>query len=186
MQKYFFLLLLLFPAFSHGQQPVSDSNFIFWNKERPLQLNDFKIKVGRISNSYSFAQYSMDYKIGGALAFGLPKDYKRKIRNYFIKSASWIDTSYNVEASIRYQQTLFNLAEVYTREFRKNIYEYRKKIAWGKVKPEDLNSQSVTNFSNRRVQYDTATNFGTIADKQKAWEIIIEKELDDSKEFAAD
>jgi hypothetical protein len=36
------------------------------------------------------------------------------------------------------------------------------------------------------VQYDTATNFGTITGKQKEWEILIAKELDDLKAFSAD
>ena len=170
------------PMVSFGQKSPSDTNYIFWNKDRRLQKDDFQIKVGNISSSYSFGQYGFDYSIP---QFGLPKDYKNKIRNYFIKSASWLDTSYDIATSIKYQQTLFDLAEVYIRQFRKSVYENRKKIAWGKVKIDELNSQATTAFSKRRVQYDTAANFGTITDKQEEWEILIAKELDSLKQFSA-
>ena len=79
----------------------------------------------------------------------------------------------DVRTSIRYQQTLFDLAEIHVRHFRKSVYDNRKKIIWGKLKIDELNSHAMTAFSNKRVQYDTTTNFGTIADKQKEWEVII-------------
>jgi len=186
MQKIILFLIVLMPLFSFGQQSSLDSNFIFWSKERRLQESDFHIKVGPISNSYSFAQYSFDYNLIGTFTFGIPKDYKKRIRIYFIKSASWLDTTYDVNISIQYQQTLFDLAEVYARQFRKSVYENRRKIAWGKIKIKELSSQALTNFSNRRVQYDTETNFGTITDKQKDWESAIEKELEELKEFFTD
>ena len=44
----------------------------------------------------------------------------------------------------------------------------------------------MTAFSNRRVQYDFAANFGTIADKQKEWEILIANELDKLKDFSSE
>lgn len=178
-----FAILICLTALS--QNSITDSNYIFWSKERRLNRNDFQIKVAHVASSYSYAQYSFDYKINGAL-FGLPKDYKKKIRNYFIKSASWIDTSYDVSTSIRYQQTLFDLAEIYVREFRKLIYTNRKKITWGKLKIDELNAEAMTAFSNRRVQYDFATNFGSIADKQKEWEILVANDLDKLKDFSSE
>ena len=175
--------LIAYNAFS--QNANTDTNYIFWSKDRKLNQEDFKIKVANVANSYSYAQYSFDYKVNSAL-FGLPKDYKKKIRNYFIKSASWINTTFSVTTSIKYQQTLFDLAEIYVRGFRKSIYANRKKMAWGKLKIDELNAQAMTAFSNRRVKYDLATNFGRIDDKQKEWEISISKELDDLKDFSSE
>ena len=42
----------------------------------------------------------------------------------------------------------------------------------------------MTDFSNRRVSYDRETNFGRISDKQAVWELQIQKELNELKEFA--
>jgi amino acid transporter len=61
------------------------------------------------------------------------------------------------------------------------VCENNKNLAWGKVKIDALNSQAMTAFSNRRVQYDTATNFGTITEKQNEWEILIAKEPESLK-----
>jgi hypothetical protein len=186
IKKTVLILYFLFPILSFAQRSTADTNYVFWSKDRRLQQSDFKIKVAHISSMYSFAQYSLDYKLNGTFAFGLPKDYKKKIRNYFIKNASWLDTTFDVNTSIRYQQTLFDLAEIHVRYFRKSVYDNRKKIAWGKVKIDELNSQAMTAFSNRRVQYDIATNFGAVADKQKEWEILITKELEQLKVFSVD
>ncbi len=51
---------------------------------------------------------------------------------------------------------------------------------------EELNSQVMTDFSKRRVQYDLATDFGEILDKQIEWENIISKELEELKDFSAE
>lgn len=178
-----FAILICLNALS--QNSITASNYIFWSKERRLNRDDFQIKVAHVASSYSYAQYSFDYKLNGAL-LGLPKDYKKKFRNYFIKSASWIDTSYDVSTSIRYQQTLFDLAEIYVREFRKLIYTNHKKITWGKLKIDEINAEVMTAFSNRRIKYDFATNFGTSADKQKEWELLIATELDKLKDFSSE
>jgi hypothetical protein len=44
----------------------------------------------------------------------------------------------------------------------------------------------ITDFANRRVQYDSETNFGMAADRQKEWEIQIAKELDELDEYSAE
>ena len=180
------ILTFFISTFLFGQKSAADSNYVFWSKDRRLQQSDFKIKVGPVASSYSFAQYSFDYNVIAPFTFGLPKNNKKKIRNYFIKSASWLDTTYDVTTSIKYQQTLFDLAEIHVRHFRKSVYDNRKKISWGKLKIDELNSQAMTEFSNRRVQYDIATNFGTNKDKQKEWEILIAKELEQLEEFSAE
>jgi hypothetical protein len=120
MKKQFLILAFLVPLLSFAQKAISDSNYIFWSKERRLQQSDFLIKVGNVSPTYSFAQFSLDCTINGV--FGLPRDYKKKIRNYLIRSAFWVDTSYGVSHSIQYQQTLFDLAEIYVRQFRKAVF----------------------------------------------------------------
>jgi hypothetical protein len=186
--KVYIFYLFLFPFYTFGQTSAfEDSNFIFWNKNRPLTIHDFKIKTNneRLVSGCS-GQYSWDYNIIGAFTFGLSKDYKKKIRNYFIKSASWIDTTSNTNISIRYQQTLFNMSEVYVRLFRKAIFDNRRKITWGKININELNSQFLTDFSKKRVQYDLETNYGTLINKQLEWEMFIQMELKRLNEFAVE
>jgi hypothetical protein len=186
MQKLAFFVMLLIPVLAFSQRSGIDTSFIFWSKNRPLQESDFKINVEHFCSSHSFARYSWDYDVKANFAFGLPKDYKKRIRNYFIKNAAWLDTTYDVDVSIKYQQTLFNLAEIYVRKFRQDVYLNRKKVARGKISINELNAEESRKFTNRRIQYDIETNFASVPDTQQQWEKQIQKELDDLKDFAAD
>jgi len=64
------------------------------------------------------------------------------------------------------------------------LKENRKKILTGTGFIADLNQNMLTNFSNRRIIYDKETNFGQNEKKQKEWELQIQIELTDLKEFS--
>ena len=163
-------------------QNVADNNLVFWSSTRKLTVNDFGIKTKDRETNPSFAQFSVDYQVGG-FDF-MTKNFNKKVRNYMIKSASSIDTTSEVSASLRYQQTLFDICEIYTRQFRKSLKENRKKIASGTQFIDGLNQKAMTDFANRRVEYDKETNFGRIVEKQIEWENTIKKKLNDLGEFA--
>jgi len=59
-----------------------------------------------------------------------------------------------------------------------------EKIASGTQFIDGLNQKAMTDFANRRVQYDRETNFGTITEKQIEWTDAISKELSDLSGFA--
>ena len=163
-------------------QNVTDNNLVFWSSTKQLTVDDFGIKTRDKETNLSFAQFSVDYQVGG-FDF-MTRNFNKKVRNYLIKSASTIDTTSDVSASLRYQQTLFDICEIYTRQFRKALKENRKKIASGTQFIDGLNQKAMTDFANRRVQYDRDTNFATIIEKQIEWENMIKKELNDLSEFA--
>jgi hypothetical protein len=181
MKQYFSLIFIfVFVTASFGQSSSND-NYIFWSSKHKFTVNDFVIKTKDLETTPSFAQFFVDYKVGG-FDF-MAKNFNKKVRNYMIKSASWIDTTYEVDASLKYQQTLFDICEIYTRRFRKDLKENRKKIASGTQFIDELNSKTMTDFSNRRVVYDRETKFGSNSDEQVKWELQIQKELDELKEF---
>jgi hypothetical protein len=126
----------------------------------------------------------MDYQLNG-FDF-LTKNFNKKVRNRFIRTASWIDTTTNAQQSLLYQQTLFDICEIYTRQFRKALRENRKKIAKGTKIAEELNNQFVADFARRRIDYDRETKFGSDELKQKEWESKINKELAELSDYAYD
>lgn len=153
-----------------------------WSATRKLTLDDFLIKTKFIETTTSFAQFSFDYKVNG-FDF-LTKNFNKKVFNSFIKSASWIDTTTNFKQSLIYQQTLFDIAEIYTRQFRKALKENRKKLIKGVEIAENLHNEIMTKFSVRRIDYDSKTKFGYDLEKQKEWEIQIQIELAELNDFA--
>ena len=189
-KKFTAIIFLLIPIIALCQKNISaDSNLIFWSPDRNLRVDDFNIITSNTNNdigTYSLGQFSYDYKnIVTRFGFGLSKDYKKRIRNYFIKSASWIDTTYDTATSLLYQQTCWNLYEVYIRKLRKSIYEKRKHLKT-QEDYEVINTEIITALSKRRMEYDTNTAFGTIPEKQKEWEAEIAKELNELKDYTAE
>jgi len=180
--KILFIVLLFSSITIYGQR--TDENFVFWSATRKLTLSDFGIKTANGETNSSFAQFSVDYRVGG-FDF-MTKNFNKKVRNYMIKSASWIDTTKNTTILLQYQQILFDICEIYTRHFRKELKENRKKIAFGNQFVTELNQKAMTEFSNRRVLYDKLTDFGKIPEKQKEWEVQIKKELNELKEFESE
>ena len=173
-------LLLLFTFSSvYGQE---SKDILLWNATHKLTVNDFGIKVQQDEASSSFAQFTLNYQVNG-FDF-LTKNFNKKVGNYIIKSASWIDTINNTNQSLAYQQTLFDISEIYARRFRKGLKANRKKIAYGNKIVEELNNQIMTDFAKKRLEYDKETRFGTDEVKQKEWEVNIQKELAEFNDFS--
>ncbi len=180
------VLMIILPCISKGQQTPADTNFVFWSSERKLREDDFQMKISTITDRLSFAQFVTDYNIIGSFTIGLPKNYKQRIRNYFIKSASWIDTSSISGPTVNYHQVIFDLSEVYVRRFRKTIYEKRKDIIRGRVQIDHLYAKFLTELAERRAMCDTETSSGHDPEQLQKWENLIRKELEDLKEYSAD
>lgn len=177
------VLFFLFASFQCFCQ-AKDTNYFSWSSSRRLTMNDFVIKTSNLQTTTSFGQFYIDYQVGG-FDF-MTKNFNKKVHNYFIRSASWIDTTYDVNVSIRYQQTLFDLAEVYARRFRKDLKDNRKKILTGTDFTKELNAKAMTDFANRRVEYDTETKFGSNTVAQQKWEAQIQLELSQLKDFSTE
>ena len=174
-------IICLLTNYALGQ---SDQDNLQWSATHKLTLDDFSIKTKSNETTSSFAQFSVDYQISG-FDF-LTKNFNKKVHNYIIKTASWIDTTTNINQSLLYQQTLFDICEIYTRQFRKELRENRKKIANGTEIARELNNKVMTDFSKRRIEYDRETKYGTDLTKQKEWENQIQKELLELKDFTYD
>jgi len=175
------LIVTLILANKYGFAQVKNDNLL-WSQTRKLTANDFVIKTKPLETTPSYGQFSMEYQISG-FDF-LTKNFNKKVRNYFLRTASWIDTTTNVDQSLLYQQTVFDLCEVYTRQFRKALRDNRKKIATGMQIAKDLNDHFVTEFAKRRLDYDGETQFGTDLTKQQEWEAQIANELAELKEYS--
>ncbi len=175
---FFFLISFFISNFTFGQE----NNNILWSATQKLSIDNFAIKTSQLETASSFAQFSVDYSING-FDF-LTKNFNKKVRNKLIVSASWIDTTSGVIQSLTYQQTLFDICEIYTRQFRKALSENRKKIARGSEVAEVLNNKFMTEFAKRRMAFDIESKSGSDAAKQKIWETQIQKELEELTGFA--
>jgi hypothetical protein len=132
--KYLKIILPLVLIMNTSISQQRDDNYLSWSSVHKLTVNDFIIKTTYLQTSPSFAQFFLGFGINGFDAF--TKNFNKKVHNYFIKSASWIDTTYNTATTLRYQQTLFDISEIYARRFRNELIENRKKIIYGTQRNE--------------------------------------------------
>jgi hypothetical protein len=172
-----FFLLCSSIAFSQA-----NADNLSWSATRKLTVEDFTIKTKDLQASTSYGQYYMDFEVRGFDAFS--KNFNKRVHNYLIRSASWIDTTSDVTIALRYQQTLFDICEIYTRQLRKDLKENRKKLLKGTQIVNELNATAMSAFSRRRLAYDSETGSGTIAEKQSQWEEQVQKELAALQEYA--
>ena len=182
MTKGLFLANLLFLLTINTSLSQVNDDYLLWSSTRKLTPDDFTIKTHVPESTASFAQFSINYQVNG-FNF-LTKNFNKKVRNYFIKTASWIDTTSNLAQALAYQQTLFDICEIYTRQFRKALKENRKKIAKGTTIIEELNQKFMTAFAKRSIDYDRETKSGADELKQKEWESQIDKELTELSDYA--
>jgi hypothetical protein len=184
MAKNFLLTILLLNFTGVSSFGQVNDNYLLWSADYKLTVEDFAIKTKLVETTPSFAQFSLDYQVSG-FDF-LTKNFNKKVRNNFIRSASWIDTTIDFSRPLRYQQTLFDLCEIYARQFRKALKENKRKIAKGIAIAQQLNEQFMSEFAQRRIYYDTETKFGIDETKQKDWELQIQKELTELANYAYD
>ncbi len=150
-------------------------DFVQWSATQKLNVSDFVIKPKTNQQVYATAQFTIEYQVKG-LDF-LARNFNKKVRALLVKSASSIDTSYNVAQTLTYQQTLFDLLEIYTRQFRKALKDNKSKLSKGTAIAEELNKKVMADFAKRKALYEAETNFGTSPSQQKAWESVILQEL---------
>jgi len=173
-------IIVLSTLNSHGQD---NNDRIQWSATRKLTVDDFFIKTSNKATS-SFAQFSIEYQVTG-FDF-LRKNFNKKVNNFMIPTASWIDTTKDVNQSLRYQQVLFDLSEVYARKFRQTLKENRSKISTnGTSIAKELNDKIMTEFAKRRLKYEKDIQSGNeISEISDEWDINIQSELKELAEFA--
>lgn len=182
LAKSLFLFAFIIASLKVFTQKTDD--YLYWSATRKLTAKDFVIKTSGGKTTSSFAQFFFSYEVRSSDF--MTKNFNNKVHNCLIPSASWIDTSYDINTSLRYQQTLFDLSEIYARRFRKDLKGNRKKLLKGTDFVKELNTKQVTDFSKRRVDYDSETQFAINKIMQERWESLIQLELDQLKEFAVE
>ncbi|HEY8396860.1 MAG TPA: hypothetical protein VIK80_02900 [Flavihumibacter sp.] len=145
-----------------------------WSATQKLSLENFQFRKATEGEGSSNASFAITYKASGADL--LSRNLNKRVYNYFIPAESWIDTTQNREQALQFQQTNFDICEIYVRQFRKALYENKKQIKSLRF-VDELNERFTTAFSQRRLEYDRDTKAGTDAEAQKKWEAMIREEL---------
>lgn len=155
-----------------------------WSAASSLTMEDFRIKISDENNDPVYSQFVISHAING-FDF-LKKNLNQKIENVFYGNASWIDTTKveNIQKELKFQQLQFDLAEVYTRKFRKRVLENKGQITKGFDFINEISNDIMRELSKSRVQMMKDTRGGQ--DEEKLAEIRnrIAIDLNELEEFS--
>lgn len=183
--KLLIVVLAFFLSLSLYAQKESDMDKLYWSDSERIAIEDFGIQSTDAKSGLSSAAFSLEYNVHG-LSF-MAKNFNKRVWHYMVRSASQITMDENVNTYIRYQQTLFDLEEVYVRKFRKALSENRKKFLLRNAFADELKEEIIgTDLIKRQTQYNNETNAAKNEEKQKQWETQIKKELNELKNYAYD
>ncbi len=161
-----------------------DCSELTWRTGERLSPNDFCLKVEN-NNSPIYGQFNISYR---PPVFGLfAHNFNQHVTNTLIRKASWIDTTHDATVEmLRYEQILFDLAEVYCRKFRQRLLEEKKKIAMGVLLIEKINANIMEEFSVKRAAFENEYTEAYDDSVKLRWEVWIKAELDRLSKFDYD
>lgn len=154
-----------------------------WSADSPLTTEDFRIKISDENADPVYSQFVISHAVNG-FDF-LKKNLNRKIDNVFYGNASWIDISKveDIQNQIDFQQLQFDLAEVYTRRFRKRALESKSQITKGFDIINQISDDIMRELSMSRVQLIQETRGGNDPQKLAFWKEKISNELEELEDF---
>lgn len=155
-----------------------------WSAESRLTIEDFRIKISDENNDPVYSQFVISHAING-FDF-LKKNINQKIENVFYGNASWIDTTKvdDTRKQIDFQQLQFDLAEVYTRKFRKRVLENKGQITKGFDIVNQISNDIMRELSESRVQLVKETKGGADEEKLAEWKARIATDLKELEDFS--
>ncbi len=167
-----FLVLFLFSLGTSAQK----TEVIKWNDEK-LVWADFKGKADKkasvsamsfVGISYSFA--SLNKKVTEVEVFAS-----------FDKQKSW--TKSDAIELLAHEQLHFDIVEVYVRKIRKFAQEAfdRNQRSQQYITKQITKLQS--EYKKTQTKYDSETKHGIVKDKQKKWQVDVEKQLNELRSY---
>ncbi|WP_266366455.1 hypothetical protein [Tellurirhabdus rosea] len=188
MKQLVFILSFL-PFFAAQAQSKYENNpdYVLWSATRKLQASDYRMArphpqgntpvVGMILVGYDLRGYDL-----------YSKHLNKKVVNYLQRSGSWMDTTnYEPDLLLTYEQTRFDILEVYARKLRKELKDNRRTIILRGGQTFDARHEQLMAECNRLiVEYSDDTDSGRLEAKQRQWEARIQTMLAELAEYAYD
>ena len=165
---------------------LSNKDKVKWDGSVKLELTDYRAEPNwEITNVvHTATRISLGYALKKN-SKGEIIDFTAQVNSYFYPNKSWYKKSSDVPLKdlIIHERLHFDIAELYSRIFRKRISELKpnKNIVNQLTK---LNDSIGKIFRKRHQLYDFETNGGLTKKIQKQWEDDIERELIELSEYA--
>lgn len=180
MKKLLALFFFIF-ALSFIQSQMLKEDELLWSHSRKLTAEDFQIKKVDAFTPVK-STFIISWELNGFGVFN--KNFNKNITNKFIKSASIVDeNSANVIDYVDYQQTTFDLAEIYARKMREDLFLNKSKLWKGFDFASEILKIRLNEYYKVQALMDSQTNSGTDKAKLEYWKEAIAAELLVTEQF---
>ena len=180
MKKFLKLIFLLFSvAVLSAQSTTQDEKL--WSNLSKLTIADYQITTDNLDNPVK-SQISLSWQLMGFSV--LNKNFNQNVTNKFIRSASIINPNLkNIHDVLSYQQINFDLAEVYARKMRKELFLNKAKLWKGFDYASQILNDNLNEFYKVQLLMDRDTDGGLEAEKVKKWKDLIDTEINNNQQF---
>jgi len=177
------LLTLLFscaPTDIVKESDINPDDIVRWTDTTKLSWNDFQGKPAKES------------KAASELVIQLPEKFQEEqflksasatVECYMDKKASWIKKAQAKPLLLLYNQTLFNIYELYARMLRKDFSEIDLNGENPAGAVDSIYKARTEELSKITVRYKRESTTGTKSKKVKEWSDKIDAELKELEEF---
>jgi hypothetical protein len=160
----------------------SGDDSIAWNPQRKLVWADFKgqPQAGEPADALTYTANQTSFE---GFSVGSRFNVKAEITCYFIKANSWVKEGKATEYLLNHEQRHFDIAEASAREFRKEIQLAHFNSNNMNELSQKISEEVHQKYGRLQQQYDSETNHSRIEEKQKEWNVKIDKMLRDLEEY---
>lgn len=171
------LLLIVLVSTSAIAQEAHDTTGVFesieWSATRRLTFEDFKkVPENPLTSETIILNFGVNSTLDSTKLSAL-KTFNGQVTTVFYPTFSWIDKSN--KTSLQYSNTIFDLYEWASREFRKRLNENRELVLAGNIKEisDELNREFTLIFE----AYEAETKLAANLLEQMKWESHISQQL---------
>lgn len=175
--KIFFTLF----AVSFHSQLLSVDDFV-WSSTQHLSPEDFQIKTDDSVNPIK-STIIISWELKGFSVFN--NNFNQNVVNKFVRSASVInDNLPGIIQLVDYQQMNFDLAEIYARKMRRDLFENKSKLWKGFAFADQILKEHLNEYYRVQVLMEMQSNFGNDEGALKYWKNLIQEELLKTQQYA--
>lgn len=174
--KFHFIFYLLFLPFVYTY--AQTDLLIQWNKNYRLKVNDFTHKNVDSLSTFQVAGIYCDVNEESTIFCEEQQRFYLSTYAYVDINQSWIYPIKVTESILKHEQVHFDICEISARKIRKELLRHYKELDYVTYEMYyEIINKEIDVLNSYQKQYDFETAHGVVEDKQKEWDVKIEKEL---------
>ncbi len=176
-----YILMILFSV-AFTLPPYGSSGyeaFFTWKENRKLSWNDFQGKPNNNSSEVAMAASSVEFSYSTK-----NNQIEWTVTAKYYPRLSWSIKSLESDYILKHEQLHFDITELYTRLFRKQLKE-KVHSAKDLAKLKSISNNILKKWTNEENNYDNETNHSVDIQKQRLWQLNIQERLDVLKDYSS-